>query len=119
MTIKKYYNPLKHLAVDEITVKFTGRVVFRQYIPKKHKRFRIKIFNIFDAGGYTYNMTVCIGKDRTRAEQDMTATHAMVRDLCRRTERVGYKLYTDNFFSSPDLFDEPMIKLLWASLTKS
>ncbi|PNF42225.1 hypothetical protein B7P43_G05522, partial [Cryptotermes secundus] len=32
------YNPSLHLAIDEIIVKFKGRVVFRQYIPKKHKR---------------------------------------------------------------------------------
>ena len=36
---EKYYNPSEHLAIDEIIVKFKGRVVFRQYIPKKHKRF--------------------------------------------------------------------------------
>lgn len=47
----------------------------------------------------------------------MTAAHATVRDLCRRPERVTYKLYMDNSFSSPDLFDEPMTKLLWASQT--
>jgi hypothetical protein len=33
---EKYYNASKHLAIDEIIVIFKGRVVFRQYIPKKH-----------------------------------------------------------------------------------
>ena len=33
------YHPSEHLAVDEVIVLFKGRVVFRQYIPKKHKRF--------------------------------------------------------------------------------
>jgi hypothetical protein len=37
--------------------------------------------------------------------QDTIATHTMVRDLCRRIAGVGHKLYMDNFFSSPDLFD--------------
>ncbi|PNF19047.1 hypothetical protein B7P43_G11709 [Cryptotermes secundus] len=55
-------------------------------------------------------MKVYLGKDRTRASQDVTATHATVRDLCRRIEGVGHKLYMDNFFSSPDLFDELMTK---------
>jgi len=31
----KFYNPLEHLAVDEVSIKFMGRVIFRQYIPKK------------------------------------------------------------------------------------
>jgi hypothetical protein len=33
----KYYNPSEHLAVDKVTVKFRGRVIFRQNIPKKQK----------------------------------------------------------------------------------
>src|SRR5215471_10394447 len=39
----KFYNPSEHLAVDEVIVTFKGRVIFRQYIPKKRKRFGIKI----------------------------------------------------------------------------
>ena len=30
----KFCNPSEHLAVDEVIVKFKGRVIFRQYIPK-------------------------------------------------------------------------------------
>ena len=41
----KFYNPSEHLAVDEVIVKFKGRVIFRQYIPKKRKRFGVKISN--------------------------------------------------------------------------
>jgi len=33
----KFCNPSKHLAVDEVIVKFKLRVIFRQYIPKKRK----------------------------------------------------------------------------------
>ena len=31
------YNPTGDLAVNEVFVLFKGRVIFRQYIPKKHK----------------------------------------------------------------------------------
>ena len=41
----KFYNPSEHLAVDEVIVKYQGRVIFRQYTPKKHKRFGIKFTN--------------------------------------------------------------------------
>ncbi|XP_023719041.1 piggyBac transposable element-derived protein 4-like [Cryptotermes secundus] len=107
---QKYYNPSQHLSVDEIIVRLKGRLVFRQYIPKKHKCFGIKIYKRCDAAGYTHDMKVYLGKDRTRADRDVTATHATVRDLCRRVERVGHKPYMDSFFSSPDLFDELMTK---------
>jgi hypothetical protein len=102
----KFYNPSEHLAVDEIIVLFKGRVVFRQYIPKKHKRFGIKIFKLCDCTGYTYDMKVYLGKDRQRVTQDLTATHATVKELTRRVEGLGHKLYMDNFFTSPDLFDD-------------
>jgi len=29
----KFYNTFKHLAVDEVTVLFEGRIIFKQYIP--------------------------------------------------------------------------------------
>jgi hypothetical protein len=45
----KYYNPTEHLASDEITVLFKGRVVFKQYIPKKHECSGIKIYKLCDS----------------------------------------------------------------------
>ena len=54
----KFYNPLEHLAVDEVMVKFKGRVIFRKYIPKKRKRFGIKIYKLCDEAGYTCAMRV-------------------------------------------------------------
>ena len=40
------YNPTEHLAVDEVIVSYKGSVIFRQYIPKKRKRFGIKIVTL-------------------------------------------------------------------------
>jgi hypothetical protein len=107
---EKYYNPSEHLAIDEVIVKCKGRVVFRQCIPKKHKRFRRQIFKLCDAAGCTVDMKVYLGRGRTRTDKVVTATHATVRDLCRRIEWAEHKLYMDNFFSSPDLFDELITK---------
>jgi hypothetical protein len=102
----KFYNPSEHLALDEVTVKFKGRVIFRQYIPKKRKRFGIKIYKLCDECGYTYDMRVYLGKDSRSATDDMTATHATVRHLTCRVEGLGHKLFMDNFFSSPRLYDD-------------
>ena len=41
----KFYNPSEHLAVKEVTVKFKGRVIFRQYISKKKKVLASKFTN--------------------------------------------------------------------------
>ena len=102
----KFYNPSEHLAIDEVIVRFKGRVIFKQYIPKKRKRFGIKMYKLCDSSGYTYDMDVYLGKDGQRATQNVTATHATVTNLTRRVEGVGHKLYMDNFFSSPDLYDD-------------
>jgi len=45
MNFSKFYNPSEHLAVDEIIVKFKGRIVFKQYIPKKCKLLASKYSN--------------------------------------------------------------------------
>jgi len=66
MNFSKFYNPSKHLAVDEVIVKFKGRVLFKQYIPKKRKRFGIKMFKLCDSTGYTYDMNVYLGRDKGR-----------------------------------------------------
>lgn len=109
----KFYNPSEHLAVDEVIVKYQGRVIFRQYIPKKHKRFGIKIYKLCDETGYTYDMAVYLGRDRQRTAQHLTATHATVSELTKKVQGRGHKLYMDNYFSSPDLFDDLATKQIY------
>ena len=43
----------KILAI-EVIVSFKGRVIIKQYIPKKYKCFGIKIFRLCDLTGYMY-----------------------------------------------------------------
>ena len=83
----------------DVIVKYRGRVVFRQYIPKKRKRFGIKIYKLCDEAGYTCGMGVYLGKDSRSATDDMTATHATVRRLTRRVESLGHKLFKDTLGS--------------------
>ena len=54
----------------------------------------------------TYDMNAYLVKDRQRVAQHLTATHATVTNLTRSVEGFGNKLYMDNFFSSPELFDD-------------
>ena len=85
------------MAIDEVIVKFKGRVLFKQYIPKKGKRFGIKMLKLCDSTRYTYDMNVYLGKDRQRAEH-LTATHSTVTSLTKRVEGFGHKQYMDSFF---------------------
>ena len=87
-------------------VLYKGRVVFWQYISKKHKRFSIKIYKLCDSLGYTYDMSMYLGKQRQHATAQTTATHRTVLQVIRRVEGLGHKIFMDNYFTSPDLFDD-------------
>ena len=106
MNFSKFYDPSECLAIEEVIVKFKGRIVFKQYIPKKRKRFGIKMFKLCHSTGYTYDLNVYLIKDRQRPAQHQTATHTTVTNLTRGVERFCHKPYMDNFFSSPDLYDD-------------
>jgi hypothetical protein len=71
----------------------------------RYGRSHIKIYKLCDEAGYTCH-EVYFGKDSHSATNDMIATQAAVRHLTGRVEGLGHKLYMDNLFSSPRLFDE-------------
>jgi hypothetical protein len=72
------YSVTEHLAVDEVIMLYKGRVVFRQYMPKKRKRFGIRIYKLCDSVSYTYDMSVYLGKQWQHATAQITSMHRMV-----------------------------------------
>jgi hypothetical protein len=100
------YNPTEHLSVDEVIVFYTGIVIYREYIPTKHKRFGIKVYKLCDCLGYTYDKSMCLGKQRQHATAEIIATHGTVLQVIRRVEGMGHKIFVDNYFTSPALFGD-------------
>jgi hypothetical protein len=86
------YHSTKYLAVDEVTVKYKGRVGFQQYIPRRQKRFGIKLYKLHDNKVYTYDMVVYLGEQCANAAENVTPTHRTVLQLTRRVEGVRHKL---------------------------
>ncbi|GFY22396.1 piggyBac transposable element-derived protein 4 [Trichonephila clavipes] len=105
-SFQEIYDPTEELAIDEVIVVFKGRIIFKQYILKKRKRFGIKVYKIVDKKGYTFNMKVYLGADRERLKSGIKVkpTHATVLELAESIKNKGHKLFMDNFFSSPELF---------------
>ena len=88
--------------MDEVIVKFKGKVIFRQDIPKKRKHFSIKIYKLCDESGYTHYIRMYLGRNSHSVTDDMTATHTTVRHLTRRVQGLGHKIFMDNFFRLED-----------------
>jgi hypothetical protein len=65
-TYSKHYAPSEHMVVHEVEVLFKGWVIFKQYIPKKHICFGIKIYKLCAMSDYTYDMDIYLWKARTR-----------------------------------------------------
>ena len=100
---KNAYNPAQNCVVDEIIVTFKGRVIFRQYIPKKHKRWGIKIYKLCDETAYTCDMKVYLGKDKAESYEGKSAPESVVINLIQDLKGKGHNLFIDNFFTSPSL----------------
>ena len=83
---------------------YKGRICFRQYIPKKHKRFGIKPYKHCDPLGYTYDVSMYLGKQQQHATTHITAMHGAVLQVLQRDEGMGHKIYLTNYFTSLALF---------------
>ena len=79
--------------------------MFWQYIPKKHKRFGMKLYKLRDGNGYMYNMTTYL-EQLLNAAFNITPTHGTVLQLARKMQGFGQMLFMDNQLSSPKLFSD-------------
>ena len=83
-------------------VKFKGRKFFRQFLPSKPIRYGFKLFTLAESKtGYVWDFEVYTGK---AAEAEQKHTQKVVLRLMVPLEGKGYRVFTDNFYSSPELF---------------
>lgn len=92
----------REISIDETMVKFKGRKFFRQFLPSKPIRFGFKLFTLAESkSGYIWNFKIYTGR---KGEAEENQTKKVVVRLMSPLEDKGYRLFTDNFYSSPDLF---------------
>lgn len=104
---KKYYVPSRYVSIDESLVGMKNRVIFIQYLPnKRHSRFGIKKFELCDSNGYVIHVKLYAGKDLDISMEDGQAI-GVVKYLLQESRLLqrGFHLFTDNFYTKPDLAD--------------
>ena len=98
---QRYFQPDLNISIDERMVKSKGRFPMRQYIKSKPVKWDFKLWCLCDSEtGYTYRFTVYRGKQGEVRSSNGLAYDVVV-DLVNRWENQGYRLFTNNFYSSP------------------
>lgn len=108
-TFKNCLYPFQNIVIDESLMLFKGRISFRQYIPSKRHRFGIKFFVIVDCEtGYLLDFILYTGAatEITNFDDNLGKSGNIVMTLTEKYWNKGHVLYTDNWYSSPLLFDK-------------
>lgn len=99
------YNPHQNSSVDEAMVKLRGRLSFKQYMPMKPTKYGIKVWMRADPeNGYVNDFLVYTGQEANSTETGLAKR--VVLDLCNSISGLNHVINMDNYFTSPDLFQE-------------
>ena len=93
-----YYQPLQHLCVDERMVKSKCRSHMVQYMRNKPVKWGFKLWVVADTSGILLISISILEKKKALMSK-------VVMDLLEPFWFQGYEVYTDNFYSSPTLFE--------------
>lgn len=111
--IKKFGFFETALAVDEMMIKFFGRLKIKQYIRNKPVRFGIKVWALCGADGFVFDCDIYRGKNVTddgilsNCALGSRVVIQLLQPLLMNAinnKLSLYHLYCDNFFTSRDLF---------------
>ncbi|XP_046666729.1 piggyBac transposable element-derived protein 4-like [Homalodisca vitripennis] len=93
--------PEESLVIDESMVPWRGRLIFKQYLPKKAHKYGVKIYKICTTDGYTLKAKIYAGKSDVTARE----AHAdkIVMHLMESFLNEGRTLFADNFYNSTRL----------------
>ena len=102
---KSNFKPTKNISVDEGMIAFRGRLSFRQYMPAKPTKNRIKVWMAADSSnGYVLNFDVYLGKEGTQ-HRIYGLGYDVVMKFIRPFMNKNHHVYFDNFFSSTTLLE--------------
>lgn len=97
--------PARELSIDEQMIGTKARISFIQYMPKKPKKFGIKIWALCESqSGYCLQFQIYTGKSADAVEHGLA--YRVVFDLMKKYLNKNYVVYFDNFYTSFKLMDD-------------
>lgn len=111
---KANFHPYQDIAVDERMVASKARISFLQYMKDKPAKWGYKLFVLADSQcGYTWDFFIYQGKRIMPSDKGLS--YHSVMDLVSPAHLgTGYKLFVDNYYTSPALFQDLLKKRIWA-----
>ncbi|XP_061175613.1 piggyBac transposable element-derived protein 4-like [Saccostrea echinata] len=105
-TCHENYHPHKEQSVNEGMIAFKGRLSFKQYLPAKPTKFEIKVWErASPKNGYVHEFQMYMVREAGGCTEEGLGSR-VVKDLTRKLVHKSHVVYMDNFFSSPELYEQ-------------
>ncbi|CAK9820264.1 PiggyBac transposable element-derived protein 4 [Anthophora plagiata] len=100
-TMDRIYKPRRKLCIDEAIVFWRGRLIFRQYVKNKRRKYGIKLYELCEPDGIILRVKIYAGKfdDLSGRNHTSNVVLALMDDFLNR----DHELYMDNYYNSVGL----------------
>jgi len=105
---KSTFRPLQNLCIDKSLLLFKGRLLFKQYNPKKRSQLGIKTFVTCDCTScFVLDVLPYVGKqEKLEGKSCFGVTGDIVLKLMQDYMWKNHIVFMDNWFTSPLLFQK-------------